>query len=81
MEAYCIIMYWKSLAYYPNKMKYKRAYDSLLMNTSGDQREEEKIITYLKNMLAEEQMSINSPQIMLGCKLENDSDLLWQSAS
>lgn len=81
MEAYCILVYWKSMAYYPNKMKYKRAYDSLLTNPSGDQCEEEKIITYLKNMLAEEQMSINSPRIMLGCKLENDSDLLWQSAS
>lgn len=38
-------VYWKSLAYYPNKMKYERAYDSFLMNTSGDQYEEQKIIT------------------------------------
>lgn len=41
-------VYWKSLAYYPNNMKYKRAYDSFLINTLGEQYEEQKIITYLK---------------------------------
>lgn len=38
-------VYWKSLAYYSKKMKYERAYDSFLMNTSEDQYEEQKIIT------------------------------------
>lgn len=30
-------------------MKYERAYDSFLINSSGDQFEEQKIITYLKD--------------------------------
>lgn len=42
-------VYWKSLAYYSKKMKYERAYDSFLTNTSGDQYEEQKIITQLKD--------------------------------
>lgn len=42
-------VYWKSLAYYPNKMKYKRACDSFLINSSGGQCEEQKRITYLKD--------------------------------
>lgn len=48
-RAYCTAVYWKSLAYYPNKMKYEGAYDSFLINTSRDQYEEQKIITQLKD--------------------------------